>query len=69
MIRIDAAFSEKNLRSAMLLTVHDELVFEVPPDELEEVKTLVKDLMEGVWELKAPLKINVEWGQNWAEVH
>jgi DNA polymerase-1 len=69
MIRIDAAFSEKNLRSAMLLTVHDELVFEVPPDELEEVKTLVKDLMEGVWELKAPLKVNVEWGRNWAEVH
>ncbi len=69
MIRIDTAFSEKNLRSAMLLTVHDELVFEVPPDELEEVKTLVKDLMEGVWELKAPLKVNVEWGRNWAEVH
>jgi DNA polymerase-1 len=69
MIRIDAAFSEKNLRSAMLLTVHDELVFEVPPEELEEVKTLVKDLMEGVWELKAPLKVNVEWGRNWAEVH
>jgi len=69
MIRIDAAFREKNLRSAMILTVHDELVFDVPPDELEEVKTLVKDLMEGVWELKAPLKVNVEWGRNWAEVH
>jgi DNA polymerase-1 len=69
MIRIDVAFREKNLRSAMILTVHDELVFDVPPDELEEVKTLVKDLMEGVWELKAPLKVNVEWGRNWAEVH
>ena len=69
MIRIDAAFSAKNLRSAMLLTVHDELVFEVPPDELAEVSTLVKVLMEEVWELKAPLKVNVEWGRNWAEVH
>ena len=69
MIRIDSAFREKNLRSAMILTVHDELVFEVPPDELEEVKTFVKELMEGVWELKAPLKVNVEWGHNWAEVH
>jgi DNA polymerase-1 len=69
MIRIDAAFQKKRLRSAMILTVHDELVFEVPPDELEEVKTLVKELMEGVWELKAPLKVNVEWGRNWAEVH
>ena len=53
----------------MILTVHDELVFEVPPAELEAVKTLVKELMEGVWDLKAPLKVNVEWGQNWAEVH
>ena len=69
MIRIDAVFREKHLQSAMILTVHDELVFEVPPDELEEVKTLVKDVMEGVWELKAPLKVNVEWGRNWAEVH
>jgi DNA polymerase-1 len=69
MIRIDAAFREKNLRSAMILTVHDELVFDVAPDELEEVKILVKGLMEGVWELKAPLKVNVEWGRNWAEVH
>ena len=69
MIRIDTAFREKNLSSAMILTVHDELVFEVPPGELEEVKTLVKELMEGVWDLKAPLKVNVEWGQNWAEVH
>ncbi|UCH21985.1 MAG: DNA polymerase I [Deltaproteobacteria bacterium] len=69
MIKIDAVFREKNLRSAMLLTVHDELVFEVPPDELDEVRSLVKDLMEGIWELKAPLKVNVQWGENWAEVH
>jgi DNA polymerase-1 len=69
MIKIDAVFREKNLRSAMLLTVHDELVFEVPPDELDEVRTLVKELMEGIWELKAPLKVNAQWGENWAEVH
>ena len=69
MIKIDAAFRTKNLRAAMLLTVHDELVFEVPPDELEVVKTLVKDIMEGIWELKVPLKVNVQWGDNWAEVH
>ncbi len=69
MIKIDTAVTEKQLRSAMLLTVHDELVFEVPPDELDAVKTLVKDLMEGVWKLKAPLKVNVQWGENWTEVH
>ncbi len=40
---------EQQLKSAMLLTVHDELVFEVPPDELTEVNGLVKEIMEGVW--------------------
>ena len=49
MIRIDQAFRKKDLRSAMLLTVHDELVFEVPPDELETVRHLVKETMENVW--------------------
>jgi len=61
--------NEKKLKSAMLLTVHDELVFEVPPDELKVVKRLVKDIMEGVWELKVPLKINIAHGHNWDEAH
>jgi DNA polymerase-1 len=69
MIRVDKALREKNLQSAMLLTVHDELVFEVPPDELQEVTRLVKDIMEGVWHLKVPLKVNVAEGQNWEEAH
>jgi DNA polymerase-1 len=53
----------------MLLSVHDELVFEVPPDELEPVKELIRSIMEGVWELKVPLKVNLAWGENWAEIH
>jgi len=53
----------------MLLTVHDELVFEVPPDELKAVTRLVKEIMEGVWELKVPLKINIAHGYNWDEAH
>ncbi len=57
------------MKSAMLLTVHDELVFEVPPDELKIVTRLVKDIMEGVWELKVPLKINISHGNNWDEAH
>jgi DNA polymerase-1 len=69
MIKVDEALIEKNLASAMLLTVHDELVFEVPPDELEIVTRLVKDIMEGVWELKVPLKVNVAQGINWDEAH
>ena len=69
MIKVDKAFKEKNMKSAMLLSVHDELIFEVPPDELNTVKKLVKEIMEGVWELKVPLKVNVACGENWAEAH
>jgi len=69
MIRVDQALTEKKLSSAMLLTVHDELVFEVPPDELKTVTQLVKEIMEGVWELKVPLKVNIATGKNWDEAH
>jgi DNA polymerase-1 len=53
----------------MLLSVHDELVFEAPPDELYEVSRLVKETMEGVWDLKVPLKVNISSGINWAKAH
>jgi DNA polymerase-1 len=69
MIGVDRALRDQKLRSAMILTVHDELVFEVPGEELDKVKQLVKELMETVWPLKVPLKANVVHGQNWAEVH
>ncbi len=69
MINIDRVFREKNLQSTMVLTVHDELVFEVPPNELDAVTHLVKEIMEGVWKLKVPLKVNVSYGPNWAETH
>jgi DNA polymerase-1 len=69
MIRVDAALRERALASAMLLTVHDELVFEVPPEEASVVEPLVRDIMEGVWTLRVPLKVNMEWGETWADVH
>ena len=69
MIKVDDALKEKKLESAMLLTVHDELVFEVPPAELDKVTRLIKDIMEGVWKLKVPLKINIAKGINWDEAH
>jgi DNA polymerase-1 len=69
MIRVDVAFREGGLNSAMLLSVHDEIVFEVPPDELASVKVLVKEIMEGIWNLKVPLKVNLASGNNWAEAH
>jgi DNA polymerase-1 len=69
MINVAGAIREKKLESAMLLSVHDELVFEVPPHELDTLQTLVKEIMEGVWELKVPLKVNLAVGDNWAEAH
>jgi DNA polymerase I len=69
MIRMAAALGERGLRTQMLLSVHDEIVFEVPDDELETIKVLAPEVMERVWELKVPLKVNVAWGGNWAEAH
>lgn len=69
MINVDKALHEKGLQTAMLLTVHDELVFEVPPGEIHEATQLVRDIMENVWELKVPLKVNIQSGKNWAEAH
>jgi len=69
MIQMDADFSEKGFQAAMLMTVHDELVFEVPEHEMEAVTTRIRDIMEGVWPLKVPLKVNIASGKNWAEAH
>ena len=69
MINIHRAFYEKRLKSSMLLSVHDEIIFEVPADEINTVNRLVKNIMENVWELKVPLKVNVKSGKNWSEAH
>jgi DNA polymerase-1 len=69
MIQLHKALNKKSLRAKMLLQVHDELVFEVPPDEVEAVQGLVRSIMEGVYELKVPLKVDMKTGPNWAEVH
>jgi DNA polymerase-1 len=69
MINVAGAINDKKLEADMLLSVHDELIFEVPPHELDALQTLVKEIMEGVWELKVPLKVNLAVGDNWAEAH
>ena len=69
MIRVDRAIAEAGMESAMLLTVHDELVFEAPPDEIDPLTATVKEIMEGVWSLRVRLKVNVDSGDNWAEAH
>ncbi len=53
----------------MLLQVHDELVFEVPEDEIEVMPPIIKEEMEGVYELDVPLKVDINMGRNWDEAH
>ena len=67
MVDIHAEFNKRNLKSKMLLQVHDELVFNVVNDELEEVKELVRDLMENAYKLSVPLKVEIEYGADWSE--
>lgn len=67
MVKMDKVLEERGLRSRMLLQVHDELVFEVPEDELETMKTLVPEVMESAIELDVPLKADVNFGVNWYE--
>jgi len=69
MIRILQALKENGLRAKMLLQVHDELVFECPPEEKERATKLVESIMEGVYELEVPLKVNINVGHNWADAH
>lgn len=69
MINMDKALSENGLKSKMLLTVHDELVFEVPDNEIETMTTLCHNVMENVMWLKVKLKVNVAYGANWAQAH
>jgi len=68
MIRIDAELRKRKLRSKMLLQVHDELVFEVPNNEIDALKHLVTERMEHVQELGVPLKVDIGTGPNWRDL-
>ena len=65
MVEIDKAFEKNNIKSKMILQVHDELVFDVLEDEINLVKEIVKNIMENVCKLKVLLKVDIEIGTNW----
>jgi len=68
MIRVDRALQERpDLDCRMLLTVHDELVFEVEASQVEDAAKLVKDEMESAYELTVPLRADIGWGSHWEE--
>ncbi len=69
MVRIQHDIQQQQLQSRMVLTVHDELVFESPPDEQEGLEALVVDHMQNAVPLSVPLPVDVGWGSNWGAAH
>ncbi|MEE8637286.1 MAG: DNA polymerase I, partial [Dehalococcoidia bacterium] len=68
MINLHREMVKRNLKSKMLLQIHDELLFEVPEEEVEEMKSLVDELMPSAVELRVPVKIDIKLGRNWGEM-
>jgi len=69
MLKVDGEFRKRKLRARMILQVHDELLFDVPRDELDTVSDVVRKCMETAIELAVPLKVDSGTGDNWLEAH
>jgi DNA polymerase-1 len=69
MIKMDKALKDNGMKSKMLLSVHDEIIFETPFEEKDSLISLARDVMENVHPLDVPLKVNFGTGCNWAEAH
>jgi len=68
MINIDKTLCEKNMKSKMILQVHDELIFEVEESELDQMQTIIKDGMENAVKLRVPLRVDMGIGVNWYDL-
>ncbi len=69
MVGIHRALRKRRLKTRMILTVHDELLFEVPHDEKDEASALIRSTMESAHELSVPLVVDMGWGDNWGQAH
>jgi DNA polymerase-1 len=69
MIKVQAEIEAQGLQSKMLLQVHDELVFDALKSELPQLKALIKDAMENVFESSVPLLVDMGEGRTWLEAH
>ena len=67
MVKVYKALKENNLKSKMIIQVHDELVFDIYKDELEKLNKIVTETMDNVYKLKVPLTVSVSYGKNWYE--
>jgi DNA polymerase-1 len=69
MLRVSSALPKAKLGAKMLLQVHDELVFEVPENELEKTAQLISNEMSSAYQIKVPLQTEVKVGKNWGQMH
>ena len=69
MNKVDAELKKQNLKSKIVLQIHDELLIEAYKDEVEQVKELLKKNMEEAASLKVPLDVDVNTGANWNDAH
>jgi DNA polymerase-1 len=69
MIGVDKALRENNLKSKVLLQVHDEVILEVYKEEVEVVQSLLKNTLENAYKLSIPLRVSIEIGNSWGEMH
>ena len=68
MVRVQGRLEQENMRTKMLLQVHDELVFEVPQDEMDSLKDLVFAEMPAAHDLDVTLKVDAKWGYTWGDM-
>lgn len=69
MIAVDRKLREGGYRARMVLQIHDELLLEVPMDEIDAVRNMLVETMEGVAELSVPLTVECNYGENWLDAH
>lgn len=69
MLRVSQKLEEKQLGATLLLQIHDELIFEVPDNEVEQTKHVVREAMEGAAKLSVLLKTSIEVGDTWGDIH
>ena len=67
MVKTQSRLKSEQMQTRMILTVHDELVFEAPEAEIERAEALVREEMEGAFSMRVPLKVDLGVGQNWKE--
>ena len=68
MVKISAEMKKRNLKSKLILQVHDELVFDALNEEKDEIISIMKEIMEHNYELNVPLKVDIEFGDNWYQL-